>query len=151
MARNFSQSVLPLTILNYVYSVIVFLQRLVQTIFSMQCKLLKMRICHLLHRKTLHEFLSKTFFMSNASNTLFWTHHCGSTLWKLKPHKLMGHTLISSNKRVSARESVEKWLLLTFLFFYYVNLCSMATTILIESQTTAGINVSPTNSHTPKK
>jgi hypothetical protein len=68
---------LPFTMLNSVFSVILFLQKLVQIIFSMQTTL-KMRICHLLHYKTLHEFLSKTFF-------------------------------------------------------YYVNLCSMVTTLLIEN------------------
>jgi len=53
----------------------------------------------------------KHLSISNASNTLFWTptrsliglNHCRSTLWKLNPLKLVAHTLISSNKRVSAR------------------------------------------------
>jgi len=48
-------------------------------------------------------------------HSLISLNHCASTLWKLNPHKLVGHTLISSNERVSARESVEKWVLLAFL------------------------------------
>ena len=48
--------------------------------------------------------------MRNTSNTLSNTHspidlnHCESKLWKLSPHKIMGHILILPNKRVSGRE-----------------------------------------------
>jgi len=40
----------------------------------------------------------------------------GPALWKWNPHKMVGHTLISPNKRVSARESAQKRVLLAFLF-----------------------------------
>ena len=36
--------------------------------------------------------------------SLIGLNHCGFTLWKLNPYKMVGHTLISSNKQVSARE-----------------------------------------------
>jgi len=46
---------------------------------------------------------------------------CVSTFWKLNPYKVVGYILISSNKQVSARENVEKWVLLvTFLFTIYI-------------------------------
>ena len=46
--------------------------------------------------------------------------NCVSTLSKLNLHKVVGHTLISSNKQMSARENVEEWVLLAFLFTIYI-------------------------------
>jgi hypothetical protein len=40
----------------------------------------------------------------------------GLTLWKWVPLKVVGHTLILSNKRMSVEESVEKIVSLAFLF-----------------------------------
>jgi len=57
----------------------------------------------------------------NGNNNLFWTrffiglNHCESTFWKLNSHKVVGHTLISFNKRMSIKNSLEKWALLAFL------------------------------------
>lgn len=39
---------------------------------------------------------------------------------RIKPLKMVGHTLISSNERVSVRESVQMWMLLAFLFDIYM-------------------------------
>jgi len=58
--------------------------------------------------------LATLSFEHSLLNTLFNTHsfiglnHCGSILWKLNLDKMVGHTLISTNKIVSARERVEK-------------------------------------------
>jgi len=50
-------------------------------------------------------------------------------LWKWNPHKVVGHTLISPNKRVTARESAQKRVLLAFLLifilFFLSNLYAM--------------------------
>jgi len=52
--------------------------------------------------------------MTNTSNTLSNTYslvslnHRESALWKLNPHKVVEHILISSDKRVNVRKSVEK-------------------------------------------
>jgi len=60
--------------------------------------------------------------MSSASNTLSNTYsliglnQCGCTFWKWNPDKVVGHTLISPNKRVSVWKSIKKRVLLTFLF-----------------------------------
>jgi len=62
----------------------------------------------------------------NASNTLFWALslaltlllgeiNVGPTLWKWNSHMMVGHTMILPNKRVSARESAQKRVLLAFL------------------------------------
>jgi len=59
----------------------------------------------------------------SASNTLFWTLflalilllgviNVGPTFWKWNPYKVVGHTLISPNKRVNAKESDQKIVLL---------------------------------------
>jgi len=42
--------------------------------------------------------------MLSNTHSLIDLNHCGSTLWKSNPHIGGGHTLISSNKRVGARE-----------------------------------------------
>jgi len=72
----------------------------------------------------------KYFLKSNASNTLFWALSLALTLLLGKiivcptticgfHFQSVGPTLISPNKRVSARESAQKRVLLTFLFFEY--------------------------------
>lgn len=40
-----------------------------------------------------------------------------TTFWKLAPHKMVRHTRISSNRRVSFRESVRNRVFLAFLIF----------------------------------
>jgi len=42
----------------------------------------------------------------------------GPTLWKWNPHMVVGHTMILPNKRVSARESAQKRVLLALLLKY---------------------------------
>lgn len=34
--------------------------------------------------------------------------HCETILWKYNPHKMVEHTLIPSNKRMSTRDNVQK-------------------------------------------
>jgi len=46
----------------------------------------------------------------------------GLTLWKCVPLKIVGHTLIFSNKRVGVRENVEKRVSSAFLFFQIIHL-----------------------------
>jgi len=43
--------------------------------------------------------------------------HVGTIFWKLVPHKMVRHTWVSSNRRVSVKESVRNRMLLTFLIF----------------------------------
>lgn len=60
-------------------------------------------------REFLVSRLRKRIMLATLFSTLSFIglNHCGSTLWKLNIHKIMGHTLISSNKIMSAKMSVE--------------------------------------------
>jgi len=83
--------------------------------------------------------------LRSASNTLFSTLsltstlllgeiNVGPTLWKWDPHKVVGPTLISPNKRVSVRESVASTTL-GYYDIHAVNPIQWETTLLLNALT----------------
>jgi len=57
-----------------------------------------------------------SFEHSLALTLLLGEINVGPTLWKLNPHMVVGRTMILPNKRVSAKESAQKRVLVALLF-----------------------------------
>jgi len=57
-----------------------------------------------------------SFEHSLALTLLLGEINVGPTLWKWNPHMVVEHTMILPNKRVSAKESAQKRVLVALLF-----------------------------------